>query len=275
MKKSLLAVAAMGAFASAAQAQSSVTVYGILDVGFAGTTSRSTTAPSAPNTIANFATQPVIRTNTTGFSGAGSESTSRLGFRGTEDLGGGTSAFFTAEFALNPTDQNLSGNANGGLFNRQTFVGLKKNGLGSTATNYRTTGLDIGAKAAFAGLELVGYYYDGEGLDSTGVVDQGFFNGNGVKSKDSGGYVQATFVVPGVGTKLGASWGKSMSKSADGTTFDYENESWIVGAYHPLTKSLNLVAEYINNEKTNSKVTANTTKKTETDGINLGAIIFF
>lgn len=35
MKKSLLALAAMGAFVGAAQAQSSVTVYGILDVGFA------------------------------------------------------------------------------------------------------------------------------------------------------------------------------------------------------------------------------------------------
>ena len=36
MKKSLLAVAAMTAFAGAAQAQSSVTVYGILDVGLVG-----------------------------------------------------------------------------------------------------------------------------------------------------------------------------------------------------------------------------------------------
>jgi len=34
MKKSLLAVAAMTAFAGAAQAQSSVTVYGVLDVGY-------------------------------------------------------------------------------------------------------------------------------------------------------------------------------------------------------------------------------------------------
>ena len=38
MKKSLLAVAAIGAFASAAQAQSSVTVYGIIDVGVMGAT---------------------------------------------------------------------------------------------------------------------------------------------------------------------------------------------------------------------------------------------
>ena len=39
MKKSLLAVAAMTAFAGAAQAQSSVTVYGILDVGYVGSNS--------------------------------------------------------------------------------------------------------------------------------------------------------------------------------------------------------------------------------------------
>ena len=40
MKKSLLAVAAMTAFAGAAQAQSSVTVYGIVDVGFIGQNQR-------------------------------------------------------------------------------------------------------------------------------------------------------------------------------------------------------------------------------------------
>ncbi len=72
-----------------------------------------------------------------------------------------------------------------------------------------------------------------------------------MKSQDSGGYVQGTFVVPGVGTKLGASWGASYSKAANGTTFDYENESWVVGAYHPLTKSLNLVAEYTQQEVAN------------------------
>jgi len=117
MKKSLLAVAAIGAFASAAQAQSSVTVYGILDVGFSGTSANTGTT----------------KTQTTGFSGTGSEQTSRLGFKGNEDLGGGTSAFFTAEFALTPTEYNLSGNNSGGLANRQTFVGLAKKGIGQAA----------------------------------------------------------------------------------------------------------------------------------------------
>jgi len=130
MKKSLLAVAAIGAFASVAQAQSSVTVYGILDVGFQGVTTR----------VGNQ------KTNKTLFTGEGSESTSRLGFKGTEDLGGGTSAFFTAEFALYPTNSTLSGDANTGLANRQTFVGLKKNGIGAAAigTQYTPVHLAVG-----------------------------------------------------------------------------------------------------------------------------------
>ena len=141
MKKSLFAIAAVSAFAGAAQAQSSVTVYGIMDVGFAGTTSRAgTTAASSPG-------QQTLKTNTTGFSGAGSETTSRLGIRGTEDLGGGMSAFFTAEFALNPTNMNLSGDANGGLFNRQSFVGIAQKGVGRAAvgTQYTPIHLLVGA----------------------------------------------------------------------------------------------------------------------------------
>ena len=130
MKKSLFAIAAVTAFAGAAQAQSSVTVYGILDVGFQG---RSTTVNN-------------VKTTSTQFNGDGGETTSRLGFRGTEDLGGGTSAFFTTEFQLYPTNANLSGDSNGGLFNRQTFVGLAQKGIGRFAigTQYTPIHLAVG-----------------------------------------------------------------------------------------------------------------------------------
>jgi len=142
--------------------------------------------------------------------------------------------------------------------------------------SYTSRGIDVGAKVAYQGFGLVGYYYDGEGLDSQNQVAQGLFNGNGTKSKDSGGYVQATFVVPGIGTKLGASYGLSNSKDGatnwGGNAFDIENESTIVGAYHPLTKSLNLVAEYTMQEVKN-KAAGST--KTEKDTISLGAILFF
>jgi predicted porin len=140
--------------------------------------------------------------------------------------------------------------------------------------NYTSRGFDVGAKASYAGATVVGYYYDGEGLDGQTVLG-GLFNANGEKSKDSGGYVQATFAVPTIGTKLGASWGVSNSKAANGTTFDIENESWIIGAYHPLTKSLNLVAEYTQQEIKNNAATGSAVKKTENDTISLGAILFF
>ncbi|MBU3612656.1 porin [Polynucleobacter sp. MG-27-Goln-C1] len=115
MKKSLFAVAAVTAFAGAAQAQSSVTVYGLLDVGFVGSTSRTTAAN--------------VQTKQTGNSFTNSaESTSRLGFKGVEDLGGGMSAFFTVETGLTPAGTNASP-----FNNRQSFAGLKKNGVGQVA----------------------------------------------------------------------------------------------------------------------------------------------
>jgi predicted porin len=140
MKKSLFAIAAVTAFAGAAQAQSSVTVYGILDVGFVGANER-----VSSNAISSNGGQYKKTQNS--FGGVGAESTSRLGFKGNEDLGGGMSAFFTAEFALYPEDQTLSGNTtsstgsnnSAGLQNRQTFVGLKKNGIGSTAIGTQYT----------------------------------------------------------------------------------------------------------------------------------------
>ncbi len=136
MKKSLLAVAAMTAFAGAAQAQSSVTVYGILDMGFTGKTNNPATG---------------VKTTTTALNGSGNESTSRIGFKGTEDLGGGMSAFFTAEFQLYGTDETLSGNKNIGLNNRQTFVGLKKNGIGEAAVGTQYTPIHLAVSRTTAG----------------------------------------------------------------------------------------------------------------------------
>jgi predicted porin len=138
MKKSLLAVAAMTAFAGAAQAQSSVTVYGILDVGaYGGTQKTGGTSASASNGL-QF--------------GESAEQTSRLGFKGTEDLGGGRQALFTAEFQLFPTDASLSGNSVGsGLVNRQTFVGLHQNGVGTATIGTQYTGIFDEVAATDAG----------------------------------------------------------------------------------------------------------------------------
>jgi len=154
----------------------------------------------------------------------------------------------------------------------------QEHALGSTAANYRTTGFDIGAKAAFSGLEVVGYYYNGRGLSGVAPTaalgangNIGFLAAGGVKADDDGGLVQATFVVPTIGTKIGASWGTSNTE-LNGASI--ENRAWTVGAYHPLTKSLNLVAEYSN--QTQEKITsANVKTEGDVNTTTVGAILFF
>jgi len=129
MKKSLFALAAVGAFAGAAQAQSSVTVYGIVDVGYAGGNTQGTAAGATQKQNYSMFT-------------TSAEQSSRLGFRGTEDLGGGTSAFFTAEVDLNSTTSTtLLGNT------RQAFAGLAQKGLGnfSVGTQYTIIHSQVGA----------------------------------------------------------------------------------------------------------------------------------
>lgn len=152
MKKSLFALAAVGAFAGAAQAQSSVTVYGLLDYGYQGASQRQA-GPAAGGTSTN-ATNIVTKTQTSGFMGNG-ESTSRLGFRGTEDLGGGLNAFFTVEAAIvTDPNGNVTGSgvfANGGTGNRQTFIGLSKKGLGAASIGVQYTPLHEEAAATSAG----------------------------------------------------------------------------------------------------------------------------
>jgi predicted porin len=82
MKKSVFAAAALTAFAGVASAQSSVTLFGIIDV-------------SARNV--NNASGGSLKTLSTG-----GQATNRLGFRGVEDLGGGMSAGFWLEGEVAP-----------------------------------------------------------------------------------------------------------------------------------------------------------------------------
>jgi len=86
MKKSLIALALMGAFSGAAIAQSNVTLYGILDVNV------QRNDPKEGNA-----------TTTTGVNG-GHQSGNRWGVRGSEALGGGMSAIFTLESGFNIDD---------------------------------------------------------------------------------------------------------------------------------------------------------------------------
>jgi hypothetical protein len=146
-----------------------------------------------------------------------------------------------------------------------------KSSTSATQQNYDITAVDVGASISAGNFGLVGYYYSGEGLGTTLFGYLGV-DANGNERDSDGGYVQATYVIP-TGTKLGLAYGVSNldGLTGDAATLVEENERWTVGAYHPLTKHLNLVAEYNSSESTGQT----SSNKTENDSMSLGAILFF
>ena len=141
----------------------------------------------------------------------------------------------------------------------------------SHTLEYTGYGVDIGATVAAAGFGLTGYYYNGEGMGTT-TFGSNAVNASGVKRDTDGGYLQATYTLP-TKTKVGIAYGVSTLDKAgteDGAGLVKDNERITVGIYHPLTKHLNLVAEFNNIE---SK--SHNGLKNENNSGSLGAILFF
>lgn len=102
MKKTLIALAAVAAASASASAfaQSTVTLYGVVDMGY--NTDKKTAGANASK----------VTGLTSILSG------SRFGFKGTEDLGGGLTANFVMEYSVAPDEEATS------MKNRQSFAGL-------------------------------------------------------------------------------------------------------------------------------------------------------
>jgi len=121
MKKSLVALAAL-AVAGIASAQSSVTLFGVLDAGVSYYDAKTNLANGSSVKQSQWAQ------TTSGYN------TSRLGFKGTEDLGGGLAASFWLEAGLS-NDTGAAGGSAGTsgtttatvLFNRRSTVSLSGN----------------------------------------------------------------------------------------------------------------------------------------------------
>ena len=125
LNKNVILTAILLGMTGVAAAQTNVTIYGIIDAGFVGERGGVT----SNNKITS-----------------GAASASRLGFKGSEDLGGGTSAIFTLESGVKVDTGELD--ATNTLFNRQAFVGLKTvNGtvtLGRQYTPYHNALTQVG-----------------------------------------------------------------------------------------------------------------------------------
>ena len=155
MKKSLVALAVMAA-AGAASAQSSVTIYGILDVGY------------TRNGGSIF--------SSTGLSNSTNGLGSRLGFKGVEDLGGGLKAGFVLETGIqndsgagqiNPSTNNIAASSVPGSlqFGRLSYVNLAGNsgevrlGRDIVPSYYNDVVYDpFGGLTVAAGLNTVGSF---------------------------------------------------------------------------------------------------------------------
>jgi len=141
-----------------------------------------------------------------------------------------------------------------------------------TGADYTATVGDIGANVNLGNLGLTGYYYTGEGVGTTFFGNLGATNG--AKRDSDGGYLQATYVLP-TKTKIGVAYGVSnldRASAADVGALISKNERVTIGVYHPLTKHLNLVAEYNDIE---SRTHNNNGLKGESQHGTLGAILFF
>jgi len=156
-------------------------------------------------------------------------------------------------------------------------ISQKVAGLNNGVTTFgddRATAWDIGTSLKFADFGLVGYYGQGKGIGQTVQLLNGF-DANGKRRDSDQWYVQGSYTIPTVGTKLAASYGRSTLDGNGGEDLsELKASMWTVGAYHPLTKHLNLVAEYsVAKDDTSFRTAADTDLKAKT--ISLGAILFF
>jgi len=179
-----LALAALTTASGLAAAQSSVTVFGVVDIGV----QRLSNGPKSVSLMSIDGLQ-----------------TSRLGFRGTEDLGGGLSAGFHLEGALSPDTGGSSFD-----FRRRSTVSLASNTLGEVrlGRDYTPTFWNISRFNAF-GTNGVGaasnLIYGFDGLSGTASTI--------VRSNNSVGYF-----LPG---GLGGVYGQAMVAAGEGAPGKY------------------------------------------------------
>ncbi|WP_158602022.1 porin [Pararobbsia silviterrae] len=254
MKKHLIAAATILSSAvgvAHADDGSSIQLYGILDVAV-GTIEHSANGSSEfPSTV-----NPVNKTSVkdgnsvTGMFNGGI-SDSRWGIKGTEDLGGGMSAFFGLESGINVQSGTLNNAAaslagtnntmaaasalDGQLFNRGAFVGLRDSRFGSIAFGRTTTlGYDtitnydpMHAAQLFSPLGFSGSY-------SAGGITEGSRTDNNIKYTNR--FDNVNF---GLSYSFGGQAGDFRAGSTFGANLGYESGTFGVQAtYYEATDVL-------------------------------------
>jgi predicted porin len=206
MRKTAIAIALAAACAGAAHAQSSVTVYGAVDLGLVlehGGAAGSVTKLSS-----------------------GVEAGSRLGFKGVEDLGGGYFAKFALEMGISADNGSL--NQGGTAFGRQSLVGLG-GGFGTVTMGRQYTPL-------FLALDSVDPF--GTGLAGTSTNLFAFYPTSG-NARMTNSVIYTSPALSGFSGMLAYGFGEvpgnSSAKRQLGASLSYENGPWLVTVAHHRT----------------------------------------
>ncbi|CUI08317.1 porin [Massilia antarctica] len=207
MQCKLMAAVLAAAIPLCASAQSSVTIYGVADAALA---KEDTGAKDGRRTVVN----------------SGNQSTSRIGFRGVEDLGNGLSAVFNLEAGV-AID---SGKQDESLFGRRSVVGVK-GGFGTVLLGREYT--PIADVAGASDINGQGFY--GSNLNSFGSdrLTRRISNSVNYKSNSMGG------VVISAAYGLGETPAHEASKDLMGLAVEYKANNIYVGAgYHQIERLL-------------------------------------
>lgn len=215
MKKTLLAAALLAGFAGVAQAETSVTLYGILDTGIGYQNVRGVDGIDKQSKFGML---------------TGVQNGSRWGLRGSEDLGDGLRAVFTIESGFNSGDGN---SAQGGrLFGRQATIGLASNSWGQ---------LDFGRQTNIASkfFGSIDPFAEGFGLANIGTV---FSSSNMTRYDNMVLYQSPVFG----GFQVGAGYSFNIDDTnAANTSFQTnENQRGITTGLRYVNGPLNLAAGY-------------------------------
>lgn len=163
MKKTLLAAALLAGFATAgvAQAETSVTLYGILDTGYGYQNFK------YDHTDRNGVAHD-LRARSSGLRD-GTFNGSRWGLKGAEDLGDGLRAIFQLEASISLA------NGTGGTFARQSFVGLSSDNWGTfTMGRQYSAGVDTNLAANGVNLGDMDKVFGSTGLGEGSRVENSF-----------------------------------------------------------------------------------------------------
>lgn len=200
MQGKLLAAALFATLPLAASAQSSVTVYGIMDAAIAV---EDTDVADGRRTVIN----------------SGNQSSSRVGFRGTEDLGNGLKAMFNVEAGMDLG----TGVGDSALFGRRSVVGLQ-GAFGTVTVGREYT--PIASVAAMSDIMGQGFYGTNLSAFATNRMTRRVSNSVNYKSESLSGFkVSAAY----------AAGEKNVDPSGDlmGFALEYANGSLSLGAgYH-------------------------------------------